>query len=71
MSNDFYMVSFEASGDFYFFRDKENAIAYILENYCNEYPDLTAEQLDEVNQELADIDGISNYAWCDRVWYED
>lgn len=67
----FYMVSFEATGNFYFFREKENAFAFVLENYCDDYPDLTNTELGEVNLELADNDYIADYAWIDKVYFED
>ena len=67
----FFMVSFEASGNFYFFKEKENAFAFVLESYCDDNPDATNAEIGEANEELAMQDGIEDYAWIDEVNFED
>ena len=69
--DEFYMVSFEATGNFYFFHDHEKAAAFLLESY---FDDTLVENEDEciaINNEVADNDGIEDYGWIDKVWFED
>ena len=68
---EFFMVSFERDGNFYFFHDYENACAFIMESFCDEFPDATNEEIGKANKQLADECHIENYVWCDRVCYED
>ncbi len=68
---EFYMVSFERTGNFYFFKEKENAFAFALESYCDDFPDVTNTELGSANMELADTDHIEDYVWIDTVYFED
>ena len=68
---EFYMVSFETDGNYYFYKDKEKAYAFVLESYCDDYPDASIEEIGAVNEQLADNDGIIDYAWIDSCVFED
>lgn len=69
MDDEFYMVSFEATGDFYFFHDHEDACAFLLDAY---FSDVNVENEDDcvvANNEVADHDGIQDYGWVDKVFF--
>lgn len=67
----FYMVSFEATGNFYFFKNKENADEYILNAYCELNPEITPEEYEEIYNEYNTNNGIEGFGWTDGVWFED
>ena len=65
--NRFYMVSFEASGNFYFFHDHEDACAFLLESYFDENDIEDEKECVEINNAVADEGGIEGYGWVDPV----
>ena len=71
MSESFYRVSFEQSGDAYFFHNHESAVEFLLESYFDDYEVKNEEEVMEVNNEVADTDAIESYGSVDEVWFED
>ena len=70
MGEEFYMVNFETTGDFYFFHDHEDACAFLLESYFDDNEIETEEDCVDVNNQVADYNGIENYGWIDKVYFE-
>ena len=70
MGEEFYMVSYEASGDFYFFHNYDDACAFLLESYFDDCNPETEDECAAANNEVADYGGIDGYAWVDKVYFE-
>lgn len=70
MGEEFYMVSFETTGNFYFFHDHEDACAFLLDSYFDDNEIETEEDCVDVNNQVADYNGIENYGWIDKVYFE-
>lgn len=70
MNDEFYMVSFEATGDFYFFHNHEDACAFLLDSYFDDEEVETEEDCVTANNEVADYGGIDGYGWVDKVYFE-
>ena len=69
MDDEFYMVSFEATGNFYFFHDHEDACAFLLESYFDDFDVETEDEVTVIYNEVADYDGIDGYACIDKVFF--
>ena len=70
MSNNFWRVSFEGISEDYFFHYKEDATVFLLESYFDDFDVETEEEVEAINNEVADTDGIENYGWIDEMWFE-
>ena len=70
MNDEFYMVSFEASGNFYFFHNYDDACAFLLESYFDDFDIETENEAVMINNEVADYGGIDEYGWVDKVYFE-
>ena len=70
MNEEFYMVSFEASGDFYFFHDYEDACTFLLESYFDDTDVETEEECTAINESIAELGGIEEYGWVDKQYFE-
>ena len=70
MGENFYRVGFEGMSDDYYFHDKENAAAFLLESYFDDFDVGTEEEVIAINNEVADTDMIENYGWIDELWFE-
>ena len=68
---EFYMIGFAQSGNFYFFKDYVNACAEIMNVFLETYPEATEEELLDAANELSDKGEIEDFAWCDKVKFED
>jgi hypothetical protein len=65
----FYSVTFNNEQPYYF-RDLENASAFLLEAYCDDHDDLNEEQLAAVNEEVADTWCIDKYGVINECYFE-
>lgn len=70
MNEEFYMVSFEASGNFYFFHNHEDACTFLLDSYFDDNEVETEDECVVINNEIADYGGINGYGWVDKVYFE-
>lgn len=70
MNEEFYMVSFEASGNFYFFHNHEDACTFLLDSYFDDNEVETEDECVIINNEIADYGGINGYGWVDKVYFE-
>lgn len=69
--SEFYMVSFEQTGDFYFFRHYENAYNFLLDSYYNDNNDISDTEIEEISQQISNQSGIEYYGWIDVERFED
>ena len=69
MNDEFYMVSFESSGDFYFFHNYEDACTFLLDSYFDDVEVETEEECAVANNSVANIGGIEEYGWVDKVYF--
>lgn len=70
MGDSFFRVSFEGVSEDYFFHDHEDAAAFLLESYFDDYDVESEDDVAVVNNEVADTDGIESYGWIDELWFE-
>ena len=70
MSDSFFRVSFEGISEDYFFHDKEDAAAFLLESYFDDFDVETEDEVVAINNEVADTDAIESYGWIDELWFE-
>ena len=68
--DEFYMVSFEATGEYYFFREHEDACAFLLDAYFDDEEVETEDEIMVANNAVADFGGIEGYGWVDKVHFE-
>ena len=66
MGDAFYRVSFVGSSEEYFFHNKEDAAAFLLESYFDEYNVETEDEVIAVNNDVADNDSIESYGYIDE-----
>ena len=70
MGENFYRVSFKDINDEYYFHDKENAAAFLLESYFDDFGVETEDEVIAINNEVADTDMIEDYGRIDELWFE-
>ena len=70
MGETFYRVTFEGSSEEYFFHDREDAAAFLLESYFDEYNCETEDDIVAINNDVADNDMIESYGFIDECWFE-
>ena len=70
MGESFYRVVFEGMSDDYYFHDKEDATAFLLESYFDDVDINSEDDVIAVNNEVADFDMIDGYGWIDELWFE-
>lgn len=70
MGDSFFRVSFEGISEDYFFHDKEDAAAFLLESYFDDFDVETEDEAVAINNEVADTDSIESYGWIDELWFE-
>lgn len=70
MDDSFYRVVFEGISDSYYFHDKENAAAFLLDSYFDDFGVGTEEEAIAINNEVADTDMIESYGWIEELWFE-
>ena len=70
MGDSFYCVSFEDIGDNYYFRNHEDAAAFLLESYFDDFNIETKEEVIAINNQVADFDMIENYGWITIKFFE-
>lgn len=70
MEDSFFKVNFEGISENYFFHFKEDAAAFLLESYFDDYDVETEDEVTAINNEVADTDGIESYGWIEEVWFE-
>lgn len=70
MGESFYRVSFKDISDEYYFHDKENAAAFLLESYFDDFGVGTEDEVIAINNEVADTNMIEDYGRIDELWFE-
>ena len=70
MEDSFFRVTFEGANEDYFFHYKEDATAFLLESYFDDFDVETEDEVTAINNEVADTDGIESYGWIDELWFE-
>ena len=70
MGDSFFRVTFEGISEDYFFHYKEDAAAFLLESYFDDFDVETEDEVAAINNEVADTDGIESYGWIDELWFE-
>ena len=70
--NKFYCVSFKHStSEHFYFKDHENACAFLLDCYFDDYEVTAEEAVIAVNNEIADNDCIDDYGYISECYFED
>ena len=70
MGESFYRVVFEGMSNDYYFHDKEDATAFLLESYFDDVDVESENNVIAINNEVADFDMIDGYGWIDELWFE-
>ena len=70
MGDSFFKVGFEGIAEDYFFHFKEDAVAFLLESYFDDYEIENEDEVMAINNEVADTNMIVNYGWVEEVWFE-
>jgi len=70
MGENFYRVTFYDSSENYYFHNHENAAAFLLESYFDDYEVSNEEDVIAINNEVADTDMIESYGFIDECWFE-
>ena len=65
------MVSFVASGNFYFYKDYEKACAFLLDSYFDDNEVTDEKEVIAINNLIADNGYIEDYGYIDEVEFED
>ena len=70
MGDNFWRVSFEGISEDYFFHYHEDAAAFLLDSYFDDFDVETEDEAVAINNEVADTDAIEGYGWIDEMWFE-
>lgn len=69
--NTFYKVTFYSSSQENFFRNYENAAAFLLESYFDDSEFTDEETIMDINNEVADTGAIDGYGCIEECWFDD
>ena len=70
MGEKFYKVLLEDCDEEYYFHDHEDAAAFLIESFCDDFFDLDESQLAEANEEVAENDAISDYGIIYTLYFD-
>lgn len=68
--DNFYKVTLNGSINYYF-KDYENAAAFLLESYFDDNEVTSEEEVTAINEEVADYSRITDYGYIEEVEFED
>jgi len=66
----FYSVTFINSNEIFYFHFYEDAAAFLINSYLEDYPNLTEDQIFEINNEIADTEKIEDYGYISEEYFE-
>lgn len=70
MGDTFYRIKFEGLSEEYFFHNHEDAVAFLLEAYFDDYDVDSEEEVIAINNEVTDTNMIESYGFIDELWFE-
>ena len=70
MGDKFYKVKITDCYDDFFFHDYEDAAAFLLESFYDDFYDLDEGQLAEANEQLAETSQIEDYGAIYECYFE-
>lgn len=70
MGDSFWRVSFIGISDDYYFHNYEDAAAFLLESYFDEIDVESENDVIDVNNQVAEENGIENYGYIDEMFFE-
>lgn len=70
MGDSFWRVSFIGIGNDFFFRNYEDAAAFLLESYFDDNDIESEDDAIEINNQVAEENGIDGYGYIDEMWFE-
>lgn len=70
MNDNFWRVSFIGTSNDYFFHNYEDAAAFLLESYFDECELEDENTVIDINNQVAEENGIDGYGYIDEMWFE-